>query len=498
MRVLVLVVLLLVGAPMARAAEVVGVTSAEGWLTYGAKTSFAREAGPPGGGAVVVEATETTDPWSSGAAAVFNGAVKAGETYTAVFWLQAPTSAKISALLLTNAPPYPTFARTELVGAGDWKRVTITGVAKADAAPVQDALTLHLGRAGGPVRLGPAIILRGAPSEAELAAIEKAYKPAGRAEDVAFTASDGAVLAGTLRTPSGKGGFPAVLMLGGSGVQVRGGFTRLQERLLAAGIATLEYDKRGCGQSGGERIETIPRLAADAEAAVAFLRARPDIDPSRIVVLGSSQGGVVAPAVALQDKRLRGVVMQVAPAVVGAQVVGDQVARQLVMQWPRGGSYEDQRRFVDGLLAIVKSASDPAARRARISQAVGDAVKAGRIPPDAAESIVAGLTDVAASSVLDYRPAEVLRRLKGPALMIYGTKDVMVSATQNAPVARAALRGNPQARVVVLEGLNHFLQRPRTDDPEEWRALGGGMSDPEAMNLIVGWIEETVGARPPV
>lgn len=495
MRILILIFLLLVAAPLARAADVVSVTSADGWLVYGGKARFVRDAGPPGGNAAIVEATNTADPWSGGAVAAFTQAVKAGETYTAVFWMRAPAGARLSALLLTNAPPYPTFAQSEIAGAGDWKRVAITGVAKADAQAGQDALTLHLGHAGGPVQLGPAVILRGTPSEAELDAVARNYKPARIGEDVTITASDGAVLAGTLRTPSGQGPFPVVLMLGGSGPQVRGGFQRLQDRLLAAGVTTLDYDKRGCGQSTGERIESVSRLAGDAEAAVAFLRTRGEIDPARIVVLGSSQGGIIAPVVAVEDKRLKGVVMQVAPAVAGTWTVSDQVARQMVMQWPQGGSYEDQRRFADALVAVVISNPDPAVRRARLAGAVAAAVKAGRIPPDAAEPLVAGLTDAAVRpDFLTYEPARTLRRLKGPALLVYGTKDIAVSAAKNAPLAREALKGNSQATVVEFEGLNHFLQRPRTDELEEWRTLGGMMSDPQAMDYIVAWLEKTLKA----
>lgn len=487
----------MIGAPLAYAAEVVSVTHADGWMVFGARTRFLHDAGAPGGVAADLTPTETKDPWSSGAVAEFKSAVKAGEVYTAVVWLKAPSTATVSALLLANAPPYPTFAQSEIVGTGEWRRITISGVAKVDAASTKDALTLHLGRAGGPVTLGPAVILRGTPSHVELDAIARNYKPASITREVVITASDGARLAGTLRTPLGKEPFPVVLMLGGSGPQVRGGFSRLNESLLAAGIATLEYDKRGCGQSSGERSETIERLSADAEAAVTLLRARLDIDASRIIVLGSSQGGVIAPALAVRDKRLRGVVMQVAPAVSATQIVSDQVARQLVMQWPQGGSYEDQRRFVDSLVEIVQTSSDTAIVRARISEAIAAGVKAGRIPPDAAEAMVAGFTDVSMRDVLPYRPVETLRRLRGPALLVYGTKDIMVSSDQNAPVAREALKQNPEARVVVLEGLNHFLQRPRTDNLEEPSALGGMMSDPQAMNLIVAWIEGTLGVRRP-
>jgi len=152
------------GVGKARAAEVVSVTPADGWLVFGGKLDFARDAGAPGGGAAVVAPTETAQPWSSGAVASIGGAVRAGETYTAVFWIRAPGTARISALLMTNLPPYPSFASVEVVGADGWKRMTVTGVAKADAEPSRDALALHLGRAGGPVALGPAVVVRGRPA----------------------------------------------------------------------------------------------------------------------------------------------------------------------------------------------------------------------------------------------------------------------------------------------------------------------------------------------
>ena len=495
MRVLVLVLCLLVAAPLARAAEVVGVTPADAWLVYGGKVRFERDAGPPGANAAIVEATETTAPWSGGAVATFNGAVKAGETYTAVFWMRAPAGAKVSALLLTNAPPYPTFAQSEIAGAGDWKRITVTGVAKAEARAGQDALAIHLGRAGGPVQLGPAMILRGAPTRARLDALEKAYRPTRVAEDVTIIARDGVALAGTLRTPRGKGPFPVVVLLNGSGGHVRGEFKPLSERLLSAGIATLEYDKRGSGQSGGARTENVPVLAADAEAAVALLRGRAEIDPARVVLVGHSQGGMIAPAVAARDPRLRGVVMQVAPALPSEQVVADQVARQLVVQWPQGGGYADQRAFVEKLIATSLAERDAAVRRARLAALIDDAVATRRIPKDAGEMLLGFFADTGMrDDILGYQPTPVLRTLRLPVLAVYGSEDPLVSAWRNAPAARAALKDNPRAEVVALDGLNHYLQQARTGAFDEWMTLGP--PSPKALDLMTAWIARTVGRAP--
>lgn len=75
---------------------------------------------------------------------------------------------------------------------------------------------------------------------------------------------------------------------------------RLMRDLLGVGYATLRVDRTGTGDSEG-----IPCSEAgfDAEldaarAALAWVRQRPDVDPSRIILLGFSMGGVVAPLLA--------------------------------------------------------------------------------------------------------------------------------------------------------------------------------------------------------
>jgi uncharacterized protein len=133
--------------------------------------------------------------------------------------------------------------------------------------------------------------------------------------------SGGVSLAGTLTIPPGPGRHAAVAFVHGSGPQTRAYLPDLSAMLLHHGVAVLAYDKRGIGQSAGDypgespTPSTIDVLARDAEAAVRFLAAQPEIDPSRVGLAGHSQAGWIIPRAAAREPRVRFAVLFAGPAV---------------------------------------------------------------------------------------------------------------------------------------------------------------------------------------
>lgn len=127
-----------------------------------------------------------------------------------------------------------------------------------------------------------------------------APKPPYTTETVHFTDGDVA-LTGTLYVPEGKGPFPALVHLHGSGDHTRDEFRFWADHFARMGIASLAFDKRGCGESGGDwqRVGFEP-LVEDGIAAVKVLLQRPDIDPKRIGMTGISQAGWLMPLAALK------------------------------------------------------------------------------------------------------------------------------------------------------------------------------------------------------
>jgi dienelactone hydrolase len=127
-----------------------------------------------------------------------------------------------------------------------------------------------------------------------------------RSVPIAFE-SEGATMRGRLDLPGGPAPHPAVVIVHGSGKSTAG--LADGDFLTAHGVAVLVYDKRGTGRSEGSYTFDFSRLARDVSAAVDFLRAHPEIDPSRIGLCGYSQGGWVAPLAASLNPAVRFVVV---------------------------------------------------------------------------------------------------------------------------------------------------------------------------------------------
>jgi hypothetical protein len=128
-------------------------------------------------------------------------------------------------------------------------------------------------------------------------------------------ASEGIELVGDLRLPgggalagAGPAGWPAVVLTGpftGVKEQVTGSYAGL---LAAAGFATLAFDHRGFGESGGRRQhEDSQGKLADLRAAVSALTAAAEVDSARIGLVGICLGGGYAVRAAAADPRIRAV-----------------------------------------------------------------------------------------------------------------------------------------------------------------------------------------------
>jgi fermentation-respiration switch protein FrsA (DUF1100 family) len=90
---------------------------------------------------------------------------------------------------------------------------------------------------------------------------------------------------------------------------------------------------------------------------------------------------------------------------------------------------------------------------------------------------------------LKYDPAPNWQAMRAPLLAINGSLDLQVPAEANLAAIREATKGNPDATIVELPGLNHLFQTATTGSIGEYATIEETF-DPAALELIGDWIAE--------
>lgn len=131
--------------------------------------------------------------------------------------------------------------------------------------------------------------------------------------DVTFQADGGITLGAWLFLPDGPGPHPAITMAHGYAGTKSHGIECFAKAFAEAGFVVLLHDHRNFGTSGGEpRGDVDPwRQIADWRRAISYLESRPEVDPNRLGLWGTSFAGGHAIVLGATDRRLRCVVSQV-------------------------------------------------------------------------------------------------------------------------------------------------------------------------------------------
>jgi dienelactone hydrolase len=129
-------------------------------------------------------------------------------------------------------------------------------------------------------------------------------------EEVSFTASDGVDLSAWYIPSTNRA---ALLVLAGSGSD-RTSVLDHAAVLAGHGYGALLLDNRGHGRSGGIGMDVGWFATIDVAAAIAYLETRPDVDASKVGVVGLSMGGEQAITAAASNRSIRAVVAEGATA----------------------------------------------------------------------------------------------------------------------------------------------------------------------------------------
>jgi uncharacterized protein len=287
-------------------------------------------------------------------------------------------------------------------------------------------------------------------------------------------------LAGTLLLPRATGKVAAVVLVHGSGAHDRNEaigpirpFEDLAEGLASRGIAVLRYDKRSkvYPESFAGRAFTVrEEVIDDALAAVSLLRARPEIDPAKIVVLGHSLGAMLAPRIAQEDASIAAIVMLAA----AARPIPDLIV--------------EQTEYLAGLPGARADAS----ATARLAAIKEEAAAARAAKPGLAGPLILNAPPSYWADLNAYDPVTTAAALTLPILVLQGGRDYQTTATDFARFS-AALAGRTNVTLTLLPRLNHlFIAGTGRSTPAEYQQPGH--IDGEAIEAISRFIYRALGA----
>ena len=303
-----------------------------------------------------------------------------------------------------------------------------------------------------------------------------------RAQPVAVD-STGAVLHGTLTLPRrGAGPFAAVLLLPGSGPVDENGnapgtlansmYRQLAYDLTCKGYAVLRYDKLGLAPSTGNGNDvTLATYVRNTRDLVAWLARQPAIDPHRIILMGHSEGGLIALAAA-PGLKIAGVISLEGPGEPMARIIESQAIAEAKLRGASPAQIARERAQIDATLAAIR-------RSHGVSLSLGGAL--ARNPFARLFAPAAGLL----RSEIDVDPARLARAVHVPMLITQGGKDVQVLPGNGQRLARAA----PQATLARFPDMTHDLIHCADRAIDCVMPQPGDVLDAHLVARIVRWLD---------
>jgi pimeloyl-ACP methyl ester carboxylesterase len=268
-----------------------------------------------------------------------------------------------------------------------------------------------------------------------------------------------------------RGGHPT-WFAPAAGLPAPGPLERIAEALAARSVASLRYDPRGCGESGGDwAAASLFTRIDDARDAIGAMRSRRELDLRRSAVVGHGEGAVIAISVAIGD-----------PAIGAVGLVGPPARsfRDVL----RRGAAERERTGVDRehpCVVALDEAGEELIERA-LRREPGMELRVG----DESVSISLGAWEQAI-----HTPALALATMLHRHVVIaHGARDAWAHPDESRLLATVLAEAGNQPVLQLLDGAGHDLVEANDDSIGAFAdALIAGMEPRELPPVLVA-IEE--------
>lgn len=312
-------------------------------------------------------------------------------------------------------------------------------------------------------------------------------------EEISFiNPKDGNLLAGTLALPKDSQAKTLVILINGSGQQNRNSeffdhqpFFVIADDFAKKGIATLRLDDRGIGESTSGNIDdTTENFAGDIDAAVEFLNSN---GYKNIGLLGHSEGGIIAPMVAVKNSNVKYIISLAGPGVAISELMYQQNKDILALT-------DFPKNFIEKDLKTKKQLFDYLANykgkdiKNDFNQFLNTKIES---ISEEEKQAYAHLTTPWMMTFMKYNPADNWSKITIPVLALNGSLDTQVASKPNLKAIKKALAQakNQHYRTEELPNLNHLFQTATTGNPNEYGEISETFS-PKALNMITDWILE--------
>jgi len=309
----------------------------------------------------------------------------------------------------------------------------------------------------------------------------EAYRPPEYADHSLFTERECIIgdewqLPATLTIPKGKGPFPAIVLVHGSGPHDRDEtigankpFKDLAWGLATKGIAVLRYEKR-TKQYATEILSTMKDFTVneetinDALAGVNLLRKTEEIDPTKIFILGHSLGAMLAPRIAAQDRGIAGLIL----------LAG--CAKSLYV--------EKLLKQTEYLVSLDGKIDEAEAKQ--LEEIKGQLKKIRELDIRENETVL-GASRAYWADLMAYDPVKTARELNLPMLILQGGRDYQVTM-EDFRGWEEGLAGQDRVYFKFYPDLNHlFISGTGKSTPAEYREPGNVAQ--VVIEDIVEWVK---------